>query len=265
MIRLIASDMDGTLLDSQKRMPPHFDDAVHALCAQGVRFAVASGRQYESLLRDFTQIQDDILFIAENGALVMDRGRRLFVDPVPREHLSAVIDAVRAIPGAHPILCTAEGAFIEDRTPAFMHDALMYYARCEVVPDLLALCGREDVCKIAVFDPGGAEAHSHPQLKAAFPELAVILSGERWSDIMRPGVNKGKAMRAIQRILGISPDACMAFGDYLNDLELMNACTHSYAMANAHPLLKAAARHEAPSNDENGVLRVIARAFDIAV
>ena len=265
MIRLIASDMDGTLLDSQKRMPPHFEDAVRALCAQGVRFAVASGRQYESLLRDFTQIQDDILFIAENGALVMEHGKRLFVDPVPKEHLKGVIEAVRAIEDAYPILCTAEGAFIEDCAPDFMHDALMYYARCERVPDLLRLCGREDVCKIAVFDPTGAEAHSNPQLKGAFPDLAVILSGDRWSDIMRPGVNKGTAMRAIQRILGISPGECMAFGDYLNDLELMGACTHSYAMANAHPQLKAAARHGAPSNDENGVLRVIAKTFKLPI
>ena len=263
MIRLIASDMDGTLLDSRKNMPPRFEDAVRALAARGVRFAVASGRQYECLLRDFEQVRDDILFIAENGALVMDRGRRLLVDPVPAGQLPGVIATVRAMPGAYPILCTAGGAFIADREPVFMQNALMYYARCEIVPDLLALCAREDVCKIAVFDPLGAEHCSNPALRSAFPALSVILSGEMWSDIMRPGVNKGTAMRAIQRSLHISPEECMAFGDYLNDLELMQTCAHSYAMANAHPLLKAAARFEAPSNDENGVLRVIADALDI--
>lgn len=263
MIRLIASDMDGTLLDSRKRMPPRFEDAVRALAARGVRFAVASGRQYESLLRDFTRVQDDILFIAENGALVMDRGRRLLVDPVPARHLPGVIAAVRALPDAYPILCTAEGAFIEDREPDFLQNAMMYYARCEIVSDLSALCAREDVCKVAVFDPLGAERRSNPALKAAFPALSVILSGDRWSDIMRPGVNKGTAMRAIQESLGIAPEECMAFGDYLNDLELMHACGGSYAMANAHPLLKAAARYEAPSNDENGVLRVIADTFSL--
>lgn len=157
MIRLIASDMDGTLLDSRKNMPPRFEDAVRALAARGVRFAVASGRQYECLLRDFEQVRDDILFIAENGALVMDRGRRLLVDPVPAGQLPDVIATVRAMPGAYPILCTAEGAFIEDREPVFMQNALMYYARCEIVPDLLALCAREDVCQDRRVRPLGAE------------------------------------------------------------------------------------------------------------
>ena len=64
-------------------------------------------------------------------------------------------------------------------------------------------------------------------------------------------------MRELQKQLGISPDECMAFGDYLNDLELMQAVTHSYAMANAHPDLKAVCRYTAPSNDEDGVVRTI--------
>ena len=71
------------------------------------------------------------------------------------------------------------------------------------------------------------------------------------------------AMRALQRSLHIGPGECMAFGDYLNDLELLQACGHSYAMRNAHPRLKAAARFEAPGNDENGVMRVLREAFDL--
>ena len=69
MIKLIACDMDGTLLDSQKRLPPDISSVIRALKEQGVLFAVASGRQYAALRRDLKEIADDILFICENGAL----------------------------------------------------------------------------------------------------------------------------------------------------------------------------------------------------
>lgn len=263
MIRLIASDMDGTLLDEQKRLPPRFEGVVRRLRAQGVRFAVASGRQYETLLRDFPRLADELIFIAENGAMAADGRRLLFVDSVPPEQAARALRAMHALQGVYPILCTAHGAFIEDADEAFEAKARMYYARVERVPDLIPLCAQGEVCKIAAYDPQGAEGRSFDALRGALPELSVILSAATWSDVMRPGVSKGSAMRALQRSLGIGPEECMAFGDYLNDLELLQACGHSYAMRNAHPRLKAAARFEAPGNDENGVMRVLREAFDL--
>ena len=72
-------------------------------------------------------------------------------------------------------------------------------------------------------------------------------------------------MQQLQQQMGITPDECMAFGDYLNDLELMQSVTHSYAMANAHPDLKAVCHYLAPSNDEDGVVRAIQQALDISL
>ena len=80
---------------------------------------------------------------------------------------------------------------------------------------------------------------------------------------MKPGVHKGMAMRGLQRMLGVEPEECMAFGDYLNDCELLEAVGESYAMENAHPQLKAMAKHIAPSNDDNGVIRVIKERFSL--
>ena len=74
---------------------------------------------------------------------------------------------------------------------------------------------------------------------------------------MKPGVHKGSAMKALMELFSITREECMAFGDYLNDTELLESVTHSYAMENAHPQLKAIARYIAPTNDENGVIAVI--------
>ena len=74
---------------------------------------------------------------------------------------------------------------------------------------------------------------------------------------MPKGINKGTAILDIREKLGISFEETMAFGDYLNDKEMLENVNYSYAMANAHPIIKQVAKYEAPSNDENGVTTVI--------
>ena len=263
MIKLIACDMDGTLLDSQKRLPQGLLPVLRALRERGTMFAVASGRQYAALLRDMREIADDILFICENGALVMERGKRLHIDPMPVNTLADAILAARGLRGVWPVLCRAEVALVEKgASEQFMRATAPYYPSLQVVDNLLDYCDSEDVCKVAFYDEDDAQTHELPALQECLgAELSVILSGAQWVDVMRRGVHKGGAMRALQEKLCIAPQECMAFGDYLNDCELLESVGESYAMENAHPRLKELARYIAPSNDEDGVLRVIRERF----
>lgn len=265
MIKLIACDMDGTLLDSQKRLPGDLFPVLAQLRERGTDFAVASGRQYGALRRDFEALVPHILFICENGALIMRNDRRVFIDPLEARFLPRIIETARTLKCVYPVVCRAEWALVErTASPAFIAETQRYYPNVRVVDDLMACCDADDVCKVAFYDEGDAQTHELPVLERALAdELAVILSGEHWVDVMKPGVNKGRAMRALQEMLGISPQECMAFGDYLNDIELLEAVSESYAMANAHPDLMRAARHTAPSNDENGVMRVIRERFSL--
>lgn len=264
-IRLIACDMDGTLLDSRKRLPRDFAAVFAALQARGTIFAVASGRQYAVLRRDMEPYAQQMLFICENGALVMHRGKRLLIDPLDAGDLPAILGAVRGLQGVYPVVCRAETAYIErSASQEFISNTCMYYPSVQVVEDLSVCLGSQDVCKVAFYDEGDAQTHELPALQRALGErVAVILSGEHWVDVMKPGVSKGKAMRALQEHLHIAPEACMAFGDYLNDCELLQSVGESYAMENAHPALRAVARHIAPSNDEDGVMRVIRSRFQL--
>ena len=266
MIRLIASDMDGTLLDSKKNMPADILHVVRALRGMGIQFVIASGRQYAALRRDLGELADEVIFLAENGALVMENDRQLFIDPLPADIIRPIIERTRDMAGVHPVICRAGAALIEKSAPEeFIRNVNLYYDSTEVVDNLLDVCdGLEDVCKVAFYDEGDAEHHEYPLLREILPDsLAVILSGYSWVDVMKPGANKGRAMRMLQRIKGIGPDQCMAFGDYLNDLEMLGSVTESYAMKNALPEIRAAAKHIAPGNDENGVVRVIREHFHI--
>jgi len=266
MIKLIATDMDGTLLDSQKRMPSDILPVIRALKEKGIAFVIASGRQYAALRRDLRELADDVVFIAENGALIMEKDEQLFIDPMAKEDIPDIIRKTRGLPGIHPVICRAGAAIVEETAPQeFIHNVQLYYDSGYVVPDILAASENlDDVCKVAFYDEGDAEHHEYPILRDMLEDRhAVILSGYNWVDIMKPGVHKGRAMKTLQQQRSLTPDMCMAFGDYLNDLELLEAVTESYAMDNALESIKAIAKYVAPSNDDNGVVRVIKERFSL--
>ena len=255
MIHLIAADMDGTLLDSRKRLPKGLFSMIRQLREKDVRFVVASGRQYYNLEAQFEEVADQVTFLSENGTMVFDQGKLVILEEMPAAHFKEIVGAVRKVPGANAVLCGVHSAYIEGRDPELIQNVGMYYKKYEIVDDLLNV--KDRICKVAVYDLISAEENVWPKLKKLEDQYAVTLSGDHWVDVMEKGVTKGTALEALEKLFGVSPEETMAFGDYLNDLEMMKSCYYSYAMANAHPLLKAAARFEAPSNDENGVMRVI--------
>jgi len=260
MIKLIACDMDGTLLTSDKKLPKDLFSVLEQLRERGILFAVASGRQYGSLRRDFEALVPHILFICENGALIMDQDERIFLDPIDTHDLPRIIEVSRTMQGVYPAVCCAGVALMEATAPEhFLTSMQTHYKHTKIVPDLMAACeGVTDACKVCFYSDDAAENTSLPVLHRELGDtLSIIHSDYNWVDVMKPGVNKGAALDALYARLGITKDEAMAFGDYLNDYELLKNVTHSYAMANAHPQLKAIAAHIAPSNDEDGVMRVI--------
>ncbi|ADU27508.1 Cof-like hydrolase [Ethanoligenens harbinense YUAN-3] len=265
VLKLVASDMDGTLLNSQKELPAHLFPVLRQLFDRGVRFAVASGRQYYNLRQLFEPVQEQVSFISENGAMVIDRGRSLWVSEIPEALVTAVVEAIRGAGGLMPVLSGEKSAYVDSDVPFFMENVALYYTRCQRVGDVLEAARRDRICKIAVFDMENAETHAYPLLQPFDNALGVVLSGTHWVDLMNPGVNKGEAIRVFQKEYGIAPDECMAFGDYLNDYEMLQVCGENYAMANAHPKLKAVSRHVAKSNDENGVVDAICSVFGIQI
>ena len=258
-IRLIACDMDGTLLDNADRIHDDFWPLIEALHARGILFCPASGRQYESLLSRFSEIADELVFIAENGTYVVYRGEELSSDPLARGDARRLVETGRVLKARAPevdmVLCGKRSAYIETTAPAFAAEVAKYYHRLEIVPDLQAV--EDDILKLAVFARDASERLIYPAFAPFCSTHQVAVSGPHWMDVMVPAANKGSGIRHVQEKFGITREQTMAFGDFLNDLELMNEAAYSYAMANAHPRLKAAARYQAPGNDDNGVVRTI--------
>ena len=105
MIKIIATDMDGTLLDSQKNVPKELDYVLDKLDEKKVRFIVASGRQYYNLEKQFRDYKHDLIYISENGAMVFDKGEIVYLSEIDGEKLTKPVEIARKIHGASIILC----------------------------------------------------------------------------------------------------------------------------------------------------------------
>ena len=255
-IKLIVSDMDGTLLNSRHEVSPQFIKIFKELKAQDILFAVASGRQYYSLRERMDEIKDDLIYIAENGAIVMCKEEELHLVPMEKDVVHELIKEVRKLGDKYLILCGREQAYIESTAPEFMEPFLNHYEKYKVVDDLLEV--EDDLfLKFTICDLSGAEENSLPHLKHFEDRLQVKLSGEIWVDFNDKKAQKGNALVAVQKKLSIKEEETIAFGDYLNDIELFQHSGTSYAMKNAHKEVKAVATHHAGSNDELGVETVL--------
>ena len=267
-IRLIVTDMDGTLLDDDKELHEHFWPLVRELHRRGVAFSPASGRQYHTLLDQFSDIADDIVFISDNGSCVMRGGVEISSDCLTRDDARRLVvtlrETIAAGANAGIVVCGKHSAYIERSDPAFFGGVGPYHRRLEVVEDLLAVID-DDVLKIAVYDLESAERNIEPALAAFTGTHKVTVSGQHWLDVNTKTANKGQAIRNLQDALGVTPAQTMVFGDFLNDLEMMDTADYSFAMSNAHPLLTERARYVAPPNSDNGVVRTIAAVLGITV
>ncbi|MBD7913537.1 HAD family hydrolase [Clostridium sp. Sa3CUN1] len=255
MIRLIASDMDGTLLNSNNEINEEFFEVFNKLKEKNIIFAAASGRQYYNLVKRFEKISDDIMFIAENGTFVAYKGKEILVNSLDREVANELIKIGRNIDNAYVILCGKKSAYIEKRDERLVKETKKYYERYEIVEDLTKI--EDDILKVTICDFSGSEFNSNKYFKDYWDKLQVTVSGERWLDITSNGVNKGVAIEKVQEIYDINPKETMVFGDYLNDLEMMEKAYYSYAMENAHEDLKKVSNFIAKSNNDNGVVETI--------
>lgn len=258
-VRLVVADMDGTLLDGDGQIPQGLWPLLDRMEERGIVFAPASGRQYATLREMFARSARGMTFIAENGALVMRDGVEVSSTVLDRGTVTAAVRSVRTLAEGGSdvglVLAGAGTAWVERTDERFLVQARPYYRSITPVPDLLELPGA--VLKAALFDFGEVAASSRIAFGPFEDTHQWVVSGERWSDLMARGVDKGAAVRALQADLGITRAQTVAFGDFHNDLGMLAEAGMSFAVANAHPDVIGAARFLAPANTEDGVVRVL--------
>ena len=268
-LRLAAVDMDGTLLDDDKNFPPGMDELLDLMDERGVTFAPASGRQVWTLI-DMVPGRPGMTVIGENGGIVMRDGVEVSSHPVDTPTVREVIRLVReATSGPNGIdgglvMCGKQFAYVERTDDLFVEGVAPYYRRTQCVDDQIAVidaieAGTSDdaIVKLAVYAIGPVGALAEATLAHFADTHQYAISGANWADLQIRGVDKGSAVRDLQRFLGVDRSQTAVFGDAGNDLSMMSEGDLSFAMANASQDVIEAARFVAPSNNEAGVAQVL--------
>ena len=268
-LRLAAVDMDGTLLDDDKNFPPGMDEFLDLMDERGVTFAPASGRQVWTLI-DMFPGRPGMTVIGENGGIVMRDGVEVSSHPVDTPTVREVIRLVReatSVPDGIDgglVMCGKQFAYVERTDEGFVEGVMPYYHRTKRVEDQNAIidaieAGQIDdaIVKLAVYVIGPVEPLAQATLANFADTHQYAISGANWADLQVQGVDKGSAVRDLQRFLGVERAQTAVFGDAGNDLSMMGVADLSFAMANASQDVIEAARFVAPSNNEAGVAQVL--------
>lgn len=261
MIKLIATDLDGTILDNSGNLNEEFEAVFNEIDKKGIIFMAASGRQYPSLLRTFESVKDRMMYIAENGSFAVYKGKELLCNPIDKKNVDEIIDFTRKLETKEIVLNTKYTAYVECKEKDFLETLKIYCADVTVVDDLKEV--DEEILKTSIYDRELIADNCKSYFDRFSEKMSVCTSGEHWLDLMKKGVTKGSALEIIKKEYNLKDEEIMIFGDQMNDLELMECGYYSYAMENAIDELKEKARFIVGRNDENGVLEKIKEVLNI--
>lgn len=248
MIRLIASDLDGTLVSgNMAALPEGFPDVVRELKRRGIIFAAASGRQYHNLQQLFEPVKDDIAYICENGALTIYQDKILHKVEIPSETAIPIIKRLEAEPGTEVLVSGAFHSYIRPKETLFEEYIKGMKNQYKVVSDLTDI--GEPIVKLALFEKEGTETRDRQKYwQSQFPpSVKVVTSGSLWLDFLFPDAHKGVGMQVLSNHLGIRKEEILSFGDNYNDIEMFKASGVSVAVENARPGIKELCDYTTPS------------------
>ena len=266
--KLILTDLDGTLLRHDKSLSPDNRAALERAAAQGAQVVVATGRFYGGLTRELLDLPFLRYFILMNGAKIYDRAedRTLYRREIPLKTAEEVFALIRPLDAT--VDCYQNDRGLMDRR---YYERLDHYVpdpesrkltrrNREPVEDFLGTvrAGGDTVQKIQCFFPSQAlRAEVREELERRFPQLAVSASLPGNLEINHAQATKGAALVELCQALAIPVEESAAFGDGTNDKAMLQAAGVGVAMANAAPEVLAVADVVAPSNQEDGVARIL--------
>lgn len=258
-IRLIVSDLDGTLFSSSLQLPETLPEIVTRLREQGILFATASGRNWDSQKVFFPRLLDKITFICDNGAFIVQDQEPVFISGLPSSLWKSILRKCSSHGNkCRAILCGVNGTYITD----YRHDPELrnvidhFYIGLTVISDLASVQDR--IFKVSICYLPGTGGSFYEDFYSTYSSQANVLrTAECFMDIMNTGISKAAGLQFLQSRFHISPEETVTFGDFENDISLFSQSEHSFLMENAPSHMLPYAKYTAPSNDNNGVIRII--------
>jgi Cof subfamily protein (haloacid dehalogenase superfamily) len=261
-IKLLCSDVDGTLLRTDLSISNRTKEAIHTLIESGIIFALVSGRSPQSLNVIQKRLDIDAPMGTLNGAVtLLPKGELIEEIPITFEDLDTVMDDLSHTKLEY-FIYTRSGWYAQEETRWFAFEEQLSGTRGNIVNlrELDAILhDKEPPIKFLTM-------HDDPQYILETTEmlhnhfdgrLAVTNSHPSYIEILALSVNKGRSVRALQRAYGLEDSEVMVVGDYFNDIPMFEAAGTAVVMENAPDAVKKYAHRTTASNDEDGLVRVI--------
>lgn len=238
---ILAADMDGTFLDHLGTYDrERLENLLNHCEAKDFIFTVASGRALLALEKLFEGFVDRIAIIAENGALVQYKGRVLFEAKITPDQYLSIVETITELDGCEGVLLSGRaGAYVPlDSDPDYVKEMVYYYENV-VLTDLDKV--DDDIFKVTAKFQGDTIIDRSDKLNAIFDDMTAVTTGFDSMDIIPKGVHKGFGLDHLCQELGLTASDVIAFGDNLNDWEMLTFAGRAIAMENARQEIKAIA------------------------
>ena len=282
--KIIALDLDGTLLDSAKNLSPRNRAALENAAEHGAQIVPTTGRFFDMMPQCVRDLPFVRYAITINGAQAYDRATDSAIvrEEIPLATATAIMETLDRHDTIYDCYRLNWGwmtAALQEKAEAYATDE--HYLRMvrnfrTPVPELKAhlreTAAKGDVQKVMMFVRKDPSAEATEELAAIRREIAerfpeIVTTSSTWNNLEfnSAGAHKGRALERLARHLGLTLADCAAFGDGLNDLTMVKAAGLGVAMGNAVDEVKAAAKTIAPTNDEDGVAAVLEPLFSHSV
>lgn len=243
MIKLIASDLDGTLLlENSTDVSEEAISLIDKLTKNGIVFVAASGRAYTNLQRLFEPVRNNIVYICENGSLVKYKNETLFKKSLDSALAKELVNDILAKDGCEVLISGEYTSYLMPKEESYVEHMKNHVKNditiIEKFEDI-----KEDVIKVSVYKRTGVDDVSGCFDEKWHDKAQCTVSGVCWQDFVSKGVNKGMALQIIQEKFKIEPEFTMCFGDNYNDLAMFERAYFSYAMSGAKSEIRAKARY----------------------
>ena len=266
-IKMVVSDLDQTLLNSDATFSPENLDAIRAAEAKGIFFTICSGRIFP-MLEVYTRtldIQGPI--ITTNGAAIVDgkSGKLLSKHTIPHEIAVRILDFARERDYDYSALTGQVSYFSGNSQRIKRFERYNEIAESDGLKamQLEYFNGRsytnieDEILKMLLYQIPAEEFSSVLAFLDSIPEIHFTSSDEGLLDIMAAGTNKGTAVAEVRKFMGLTKEQVCVFGDYINDLAMFEEAGLTVAVANAHEELKSKALYVTDTNDRAGVARAL--------
>jgi hypothetical protein len=254
-IRLVAIDLDGTLLNDSKQVSSQTIAALRDLPARGVKVVIASARPPRSVRPIYQQLHLDTLQINYNGALIWDEPNQVVIHhrPLAGELARRIIDHARARFDTVLVTCEILDRWYTDRADQTYTTETGRLFKPDVIGPLDQICS-QPVTKLLFLGDRNMMAELELQLGSVFQEeISIVRTDGELIQIMARGVGKSSALEIVAEFYQVPLEQVMAIGDAPNDVGMLQLAGVGVAMDNAHEMVKQVASWIAPSNNDHGV------------